>query len=434
MPNEHAARTLQPSGFKRTMNCPGWGQFCEREGIAPKPSGKYAAEGSVAHFLGEACLNTGKEPHEYVGGSGIYNAGVCTFDISASPPSKVPGEYFVFDITNDMADGVKVYTDEVRRKLAATVGAALTVESRLDLGYLVPGMHGTGDAVIVEPLGRLYVDDLKFGQGVAVEVGTKPGDNEQLTIYALGALGDDNPHMVEEVVVTITQPRAIHPAGPIRSIRYNVDELIAWGIDVLVPAAKASIVPGAPLLPGSWCKWCDAEGICPALRKQALEAADIMFDPEGVPFPPARQSTPQPPQTMSKEQMDQILAVTGQVETWLKAIKAEAYSRLENGNPEAPTTFKLVAGKLSNRAWADEDKVYDRVKTFLPRKEVYVEKVLSPAQMDKTLKRVGKRVGSEIVEILAPLLQERKPGAPSMVPAGDARKALPPRAEIMFNE
>ena len=162
MSNHAKKRALQPSGFKRTMNCPGWGVFCDTHNIPPSPSSIYAIEGSAAHYLGEKCLRQNKDADHLVGKN-------ITLDER--------GKLVKVKCTVEMADAVQVYVDEIRRKRASLVGATFKIEERLDLGWLVPGMSGTGDHVAIEPLGTLYVDDYKHGQGAMVEVGDAVGDN-----------------------------------------------------------------------------------------------------------------------------------------------------------------------------------------------------------------------------------------------------------------
>lgn len=56
---------------------------------------------------------------------------------------------------------------------------------KLDLTQWIPDSFGTADCVIIGDT-DLHVIDYKYGRGVRVEVGS----NEQLMIYALGAVGE----------------------------------------------------------------------------------------------------------------------------------------------------------------------------------------------------------------------------------------------------
>lgn len=420
----HAIRIYQPSGFKRTMMCPGWGNLCK--GLPPKPASKYAAEGSVAHYLGETCLNQGRRAVDFLGAWGWYNNGRTGLASSDVAPPEEKGDHFIFQVTDEMAAAVQTYLDEVNRRLAGLVGGQSAIEQKLDLSWLVPGMFGTGDHVAVEPLGRLYVTDYKHGAGVAVEV----EDNPQLMIYALGAIGKDNPHMVEEVEVTIVQPRAVHPAGPVRSIRYDAEDLIKWGYDVLLPAAKKALMPDAILSAGGWCTWCDGREICPEIRRKMFDVANVQADTNLVPVRSTR--VPPNPALLNGEQLDRVLEFCSVFEGWIKGIREEAYKRLEKGAENAPRSVKLVEGRMGKRTWAPSKDVYDALKTKVPRKDVFIPEVLkSPAQVEHVLKARGLK-HKQIKELIDPLVKKRNPGRPAMVPADDPREALPSVVTTMF--
>jgi len=394
----HAALIKQPSQLKRTLNCPGWGNMCAD--IPRKPSGKDALRGSAAHYLAEKCLRQGRDA-DHLRGREI------TIDDDVGGLSK----HLVDDA---MIDGVQAYLNEVNRKRNALIGAEFLVEERLDLSWLVPGMYGTGDHVAIEPLRKLYVDDYKNGY-IVVEV----DDNPQLMAYALGALGKDNLFMVDEVEVTITQPNAPHPDGPVRSAKYNAYNLYEWGDTVLKPMLEMAQTPDAPLAPGDWCKWCPAlqNASCPEVKRRMFEVAEV-DDAKG---------TPTAPGSMSADQLDQALVFAEVITEWVKAAKAEALERHQKDRADKPKNWKMVAGRKGNRKWADESKVYPALKSMLPRKEVFKpEATKSPADIEKALKKAKKDF--DITELLA----ERKPGKPTLVPITDKRQALPPAAETMF--
>lgn len=425
----HATKVLQPSNFKRTLGCPGWGNMSKDAPV--REAGVYAAEGSVAHALGERCLKTGASPYDFSGKVGWYNNGRCGIGGSDIAPREDKGKHFTFTVDMGMAQAVQVYVDHCRSlEPFAAQGGRVLLEQKLDLSWLVPGMFGTSDYTVIEPLGCLYVVDYKHGAGVPVEIGDRVGDNPQATIYAIGALGPDNPAMVEEVEVAIIQPRAPHPDGPVRRIRYRVEELEIWAQDVLVPAAQAALKPDAPVIPGDWCRWCDAESYCPALSKHSIA---VMFPADPTPAP---KSAPPAPGGLTGEELDKVLNMIPIMESWVRAVREEAYTRLETGAGNAPQQWKLVPGKLSNRAWrkdVDGMDVYKMINTIIPRHEVFVpEQIKSPPQLETVLKKAGKKPG-EIAQIFEPFLAERVPGKPVMVPGTDPRRATTSIEEMFPN-
>ena len=430
----HAIPILQPSAFKRTIECPGWGGLCTKHGLI-QPESKWAIEGSAAHFLADRCVSAGINPALFAGQQ-IWQTNDGNFAISTDR-SKIPAAKIT--ITDDMVAAVKVYTDEISRQKSVTIGAQCYSERRVDLSWLVPGMFGTVDYHIIEPMNVLYVTDYKHGAGVVVEVGEKPGDNVQTSIYALAALGENNRHMVGEVISTIVQPRAPHPAGPVRSIKYDVEDLYAWGRAVVVPAARAAMQKDAPLKAGPWCRFCPASSpaskLCPEIVKQMAERANIMFPSEDQ-LLPAVKSAPPDPVTMTGEALDRFLDFADVFDSLIKAVKNEAYQRLLRGAADAPIRYKLVAGRLSTRAWAFEGgellrKLQEHAHIYEADLFDYAPK--SPAKVEQLLKKGGYKAG-HIKELFEPLLGERKPGNPTLAPIDDPRPALPPTAELMFGQ
>ena len=220
----------------------------------------------------------------------------------------------------EMADGVQVYLDAVRAELEP--GDLLLVEQHFSLDRLHPPgeMFGTADAVIYKPaLRRLVVFDLKYGAGVPVEAEGNP----QARYYGLGACMALADRPVTEVEIIIVQPRAPHPAGPVRRETISAFDLLEWSAD-LVEAAERTFDPEAALVPGAWCQFCPAAGICPALRERALATAQIEFAAAPLPSPPD-------PACLSADQVGRLLTAADLVELWIRALRAHAHAELEAG-------------------------------------------------------------------------------------------------------
>ena len=400
------SRTYPPSGAHRWLHCLGSVRLCA---VAPeqKPSG-YALEGSAAHLLGEACLARGLDAVDKIGTPLAYE--------------DEDGNRWEGLIPENMGAAVQVYVDEVRRQMAMNSNARLHIEEEVKLEWVHEELGGTLDSsVLVEdPFGRtLYINDYKHGAGVAVDVEGNP----QLMIYALGELGKDNLDEVDQVVITIVQPRAAHPDGPVRIFTISAEDLIRWGREELLPGVKATCDPNAPLVPGEWCRWCNGSVLCSARTRMSAEA---MFDDPMLPV--AEKPVVPAVVDLSAEQMDRILTFSPMFETWLAEVKAEAKKRLEDGAENAPGQYKLVAGKGS-RAWTDEAKiaVFVTEEVGLGKADVYEDpKLKSPAQMEKVFKLQKKDPA------LLNLYITKNSGAPTLAPLGDKRPALPPKVEVMF--
>ena len=389
---------LGASSAKRWTHCPG----SVRLSVGmPNKSSVYAAEGTAAHELAEKCLRSREPAADYLG-------------------SVIETEDGAFEVTQEMVDGVQLYVDTVLSDLKATPAAVFQVESQFSLNWLYDGLFGTNDALVGEHFGLLRVYDLKYGRGVPVEV----EDNEQLKYYALGAAYGHDYDVVELVVV---QPRAFHTQGPVRRWRTTIEELTAWGRDVLLPAAQATARADAPLCAGDWCRWCDAKPICPEIRKAALQAIQAEFDDDALPVPGKTVSLPDP-LALNAEAIGRTLALLEILEPWMKSVKDTAKDMLSQGKPVPG--WKLVAGKKGNRRWAKPEAEI-AAGLFEVGDEIYEpRKLRSPAQVEKLFP--SKKAAKEALEGLI----EQPEGAPAMVPEHDARPAIQPQALILeqFND
>ena len=345
---QHA--TLGASVAARWMACPGSVRLSEPLGEQSGTS-VYAQDGTRAHALAQLCLEQGKDPDFFVGMA--LEEGV---------------------VTDDMAEAVRVYVDYCRSLNAP----AFWIERQFSLDKLSPPapMFGTADfAALIDR--TLHVVDLKFGQGVVVEA----KGNKQLRYYGLGALlslPDFVAKGVDNVVLTIVQPRAAHADGPIRGETLPVEELIGFAGELLA-AARATQEPDAPLNPGSHCRFCPASGICPAQREHAQMIAQMDFADAPL-------AQPRAPETMTTTELVRVLDLVPMLEHWAAAVRAHVQAKLERG--EVVPGYKLVE-RRATRKWADETAVVEWLHgKSLGDDEIMVSKLKSPAQIEKL---VGKK-------------------------------------------
>lgn len=375
---------LSASGAYRWLACPGSIRLCD--GL-PQTTSIYAQEGTAAHKVAEKCLRMESwKAADLLGG---------IISVDGKP----------FDVTQDMVDAVQVYLDTIKADFEQG-GRDLMWEHQFHLNWLYPDLYGTNDALISEPFGLLRVYDYKHGAGVAVEA----EDNSQLMYYALGAIGPKGGGF-EEVELVIVQPRAVHPDGPIRRCRMPVGDLLKWANEVLLPGAKATENPGAPLVSGDHCRFCNALAHCPAQREMALSVAQDLFTE--VP------TRPPDPQTLAPSELKRIISAAPMVEAWLDAVRIYAKSLLETGMIEpAQLGYKLVSGR-STRSWADEDAAAAFLVMVLDDDAYVPKKLISPAQAEKILK------GPENKKAIATMVKKSE-GGTSMVPLSDKREAIIP--------
>lgn len=374
---------LSPSGASRWMVCPGSVVLEKGE---PDSESKYAKEGTLAHALAAHCLTIG-------------------VDAKSVLFLKHRGKDEV--ITQEMADFVQEYVDYIRAKAARN---HLMVEQRLDLEWLTgeKNAKGTVDSVILHDDGEtIEVDDLKYGMGVQIEA----QDNPQLKIYALLAL--DQFEMMgtfKQIKVGISQPRLDHVDHEV----LTVEQLQKFADEVRaavkrVEAAKKSNTLDGFLAPGTkQCRFCKGRAKCPALGSLIVEATAADFDD-------VSQTELVEPINLAK-----AMSKIEMIEIWCKGVRSKVESELLARR--AVSGFKLVEGKLSNRAWADEDTVIKRARELgASDEDILNTDVRSPAQMEKKLKKQPK-----IWTQMQKLLKERKPGPPSVAPVSDPRSEYKP--------
>lgn len=301
------------SSMYRWANCPGSVSRCRD---IPRQSSFAAAEGTVAHRIGETRLRGAKN----------LKAGLVQ-----------PCDGHDVEITQEMLDAVELYRQTVKDEMLP--GDKLHVEVQLKLEQIHPDLFGTADAVIWCP-GRkeLTVIDFKYGAGVAVEV----QNNSQLKYYALGALLTLG-YKAKTVTSMIVQPRCPHPDGPVRKVSFDAIDLLDFAADV-ADAVKRTEDPNAPLKVGPWCQFCPAAAICPAQKENVQAIARVTFDQVPAVKPPE-------PSSLTPAGVADILDKLPIFEAWAKAVREHAYQEAEAGR--TPPGYKLV-DKVARRQWRDD--------------------------------------------------------------------------------
>lgn len=233
----------------------------------PRRVGFAAREGTLAHTLAEAITARG------------------------ATPAWVPGTEFNVEgtnvpVTQEMLDGVKMFTDTVR--ILSEFALWKMIEGEVNLSWLWAGseppeeIFGTLDFASCDGL-TLYIADFKFGAGKAIKVDA----NTQLMFYALGALGKllrERPDLfdsLEAVSLAVVQPRA--GGSPVRQWTISVGDLLYWGFAVLKPSVEKIIFErDLPLVSGRHCYFCPASIDCKVYlkMKRDRETASIPdYDP-----------------------------------------------------------------------------------------------------------------------------------------------------------
>lgn len=291
-------------------HCPGSVRLSE--GLESK-AGFAAAEGTVAHWLGELAL-TGKNYRQSIDGLGdVVQQDGFTIEVDQAMIDHVT-EYKV--IVDDLSDA-----DTVRH-----------VEHKFRLKQLHAALFGTSDCVLWHPKRKhLDVIDFKYGAGHAVEV----RDNPQLLYYAVGAVMTLG-YAPATITLHIVQPRCPHEDGPHRSVDVDPLDLLDFAA-YMVASVRETEKPDAAIRAGDWCSYCPAAGVpgrCPAQAKAANELARVAFTP-AVAYDPDELAT----------WLDRLPILEAQI----KAVREFAYNEAEAGR--CPPRYKLVE-KWAREKWA----------------------------------------------------------------------------------
>ena len=333
------SRVVGGSTAKRVIGCPGSVALCDK--MPPKPSSKYADEGTLLHSVMDKILADGVTPESLLG-----------------------MQYESITLTQELLD------EKVYPALAALDAIdpnkemEYATETRVGFGDFLPGVFGSTD--LLGRIGkRAFILDWKFGSGVPVPA----DDNPQLMFYAAAAMRTPEVQWVfdecDEVECIIVQPPSVKRwVTTTKRIKLFEQELAM--------AVKISQMPDAPLNTGEHCRWCAAKPTCPKMTGLADRTLHAQID------------------LLNVAQIADYLKKADMLEQWIADVRSVAHQVLEAGKPVPG--FKLVA-KRAIRQWADEDQaLVAMMNEGIAEDELLTSKVISPAQAEKVLKKHGKQL------------------------------------------
>jgi hypothetical protein len=311
------------STAKRVIACPASIELVAK--MPPKPSSKYADEGTLLHDAISQIL-----------------------DCKATPESVIGMVYEGITLTQEL------YDDKIAVALAAldeidpTKEMEFVVENSVNFGDLLPGVFGSAD-LLGRIVKRALVVDWKFGNGVAVEA----TENYQGMFYAAAAMRTPETAWVfedvEEIEIIIVQPPMV------KRWVTTPERIKAFELE-LIAAVKG---PRTKLESGEHCRWCAAKPTCPMVTgavDRALKTALVRLD---------------------ADQVSAYLAQAELLEAWIDSVRVLAYDMLEN-NVRVPG-YKLVA-KRGTRQWVNDD-----APVKLLGDKAYESKLISVAQAEKII-------------------------------------------------
>ena len=380
---------LSASGAHRWAECPA---SVRMEQGLPDTETEHAEYGTAAHEMAALALEEEKMASDYKGQ--FFNK------------CKLKPEGHLCD--EEMIEGVQTYLNYVRGHIGT-----LYIEKKVKFDNWVPEGWGTADAIVVDD-GNIFttvvrVIDLKFGMGVQVDA----EENYQAVLYGLGVLQSlsvKKPDKDVKFIVSIVQPRKDH----ISEWELTYEEILAWG-EKLKKAAKLTQNEKADFSPGpKQCMWCKVKATCRPLQQYNLQQAVDDFDD----FEVSGEMKFKNPETLSVEEVGNILLNVEGIVKWTKAV--EAYAKIQMSKGVDIPGSKLVSGRRGHKKWRDEEKAIEMFDMLLDTAEDELfDKVLkSPAQAEKLLKVKG------ISEKLIQSLFIQSEGGPTIARASDKRPPL----------
>lgn len=362
------------STAKRVINCPGSVAMVQK--MPPKPSSKYADEGTLLHDTIAEHLATLKPLESFLG-------------------KKHEDQVLTQDLIDDKLVPALALLDEIDPKQEMSY----EVETRVGFGDLLPGVFGSTDFV-----GRMgdkaVVLDWKFGDGVMVSA----EENEQLMFYAAAAMRTTALQWAfegaTEIECVIVQPPMIR--------RWTTTpERIAQFEQTLVQAVKESQYPDAVLHSGDHCRWCAAKPVCPQMTGAVDRAALVKI------------------KEIDAATLGQYLTKADVLEGWITDLRALAFQLLEKNIPVPG--YKIVQ-KQSRRQWTDETKAIAALHDMgVPRGELFSpEEIRSPAQIEKVLKKRKLALPDDLVKSVSSgtTLASEDDSRPAVLQLGDLRAAI----------
>ncbi|WP_313758523.1 DUF2800 domain-containing protein [Tissierella sp.] len=376
---------LSASSAERWLNCTPSARLSERY---DDTTSTYAAEGTLAHSLGELQLQ-------------LALKSITKKKYNEELKKLKTDELFYEGMVDEVEDYVNYVLETYHEAVAKSKDAVIFLEERLDFSSYVPEGFGTGDCIIIAD-GEMEIIDLKFGKGVEVS----PVNNSQLKLYALGAYEKYGfIYGIEKITMTIAQVRL----NNISSWTITSSMLEEWAETELKPKAAVAFEGKGETVPGSWCTFCKVRQICKA-RAYMNKGLYNKFQKD--------------PNLLNIEEIAEILGQASDIEKWAKEIKDYALDEALKGIRYPG--FKLVEGR-SNRKIEDED----ALATVLLKEGYEEDKIYKP----KTLEGITnqeKLIGKKKFTELAGELITKPPGTPTLVSEDDKRPELDSAEEDFF--
>jgi len=324
------------------MNCPAWAKLSKD--MPSGPASSAAQRGTMLHSVAELCVN----------------------DMSIDP----------LNLTNASYDGVEFTEELSNSKVIPALDAVAELEEKHDVEFqtevlmqIADDVGGTADLIAFNKETDVFImADFKFGDGYLVYA----DQNQQLLFYTMLAVKHYEADFMftpnTKFIGAIIQPSE-RKEELLDTWEFTFQELESFikRFETQYASAKNR---NTPPVAGKWCSWCPAEAVCPAKTGTAHQALRL------------------PTNSMELTKLNEAMQIVDDIESWVKAVRKLAHEQAEAG--VKIEGFKLVA-KRAMRVWNEPTSIERKVKLMkkLVADEYYVQKLKSPAQLEKICKQKG---------------------------------------------
>jgi hypothetical protein len=336
---------LRPSSASRWIACPASARLSTL--VPYQESGEAAKIGTAIHALAETCFQLDTDPMKFVG---QQVEGITMTEENC-------------EFAMEHLQAIWAIQDELGH---------VKVEQLFKL-YDTPqfSLQGTADVVgwsITKE--KLTIADLKTGRGYV-----DAQDNEQLKIYALGAMKANNLR-VKEVEFQIIQPHH----GDKRIHRMSADELGVWETQVMLPAIEDAVSQAPRYAPSeSACQWCPAKTICSA-QKASFDVVAAQRDITAL----KKDDVKEVMLALTPQQISDILDRAPMVEKFIDAVRDHAMSAMEKDGMVVPGW--QLQPKRASRKWLDESNARaELIAAGLSDADIFESNLITPAAAEKLL-------------------------------------------------
>ncbi len=333
----------------------------------------------------------------------------------------------------DSVSFVLEYVDELRAEYPD-----LVLKSEVECEFpqdIVPKKDCAGilDIVAYSAAARRGWDiDFKHGK-MLVEA----DENDQLWSGATAAFWNTPVDLIDLVII---QPRAfkgekVKPAATIHA--YDLLDYQDFICNALVEASK----PDAPLVPGEHCMWCDAEPVCLARERLALEA--VLGAPEARSLPITEDAYTKAVD-LAPDRITAILRAKSGLIAWVNSVWRYAIDRAAHG--ENFPFFKLVEAAAQRHWEGDQTKIAEELilmsnyvltmDDVMPRELINItaiEPILAKITREQAAAGKKKKAVEDFNQDFAFLTTRASSGSYTLVPHDDKRSAVKPLEKAFAN-